>query len=55
MLLPAGHIREYSYVLPIAKDSAPEAGHKRMPECHVWCRGGVACRDRRLEHFAIPL
>jgi hypothetical protein len=30
MLSPAGHIREYSCVLPIRSGSAPEAGHKRM-------------------------
>jgi len=55
MLSPAGHIREYSCVLPITSGSAPEAGHKRMSECHAWCRGGAACRDRMLEHFTIPL
>src|SRR5262245_33167219 len=46
MLSPAGHMREYSCVLPIRSDSAPEAGHKRMSECHAWRRGGAACRDQ---------
>jgi hypothetical protein len=52
-LSPVGHIREYSCVLQIAKDRAPEVGHKHMSECHAWCRGGAACRDRMLEHFTI--
>src|SRR5215472_12079735 len=55
MLSPAGHIREYSCALSIRRDSTPEVGHKRMPECHAWCRRGAACRDRTLEHFTIPL
>ena len=29
-LSPAGHMREYSCVLPTRSSSAPEAGHKRM-------------------------
>jgi hypothetical protein len=55
MMSPAGHIREYSCVLQTARDRAPEVGHKHMSECHAWCRGGAACRDRMLEHFTIPL
>jgi hypothetical protein len=55
ILSPAGHIRDYSFVLSIRSSSAPEASHKRMSEYHVWCCGGAACRDCRLEHFAIPL
>jgi hypothetical protein len=54
-LSPAGHIREHSCVLQIARDPAPEVGHKRMSECNAWCRRGAACRDRMLEHFTIPL
>jgi hypothetical protein len=54
-LSPAGHIREYSCVLSMRGDSAPEVGHKRMSECHACCREGAACRDRMLEHFTIPL
>jgi hypothetical protein len=37
------------------KGSGPEVGHKRMSECHAWCRGCAACRDPMLEHFIIPL
>src|SRR5262249_22344878 len=53
ILSPAGHIREYSCVLPIGSGSAPKVRHKRMLEC-LCCRG-AACRDCRLEHFTIPL
>src|SRR5262245_17063754 len=52
-LSPGGHIREYSCVLARRRGSGPEIGHRRMSECHAWCRGGAACRDRMLEHFTI--
>jgi len=55
MLSPAGHIREYSCVLSTTRDRAPEVGHKRMSECHAWCRGGAACRDRMPGAFYHPL
>jgi hypothetical protein len=46
-LSPAGHIREYSCVLSIRKDSAPEVGHKRMSEvsCLLPRRRGMSRPD----------